>query len=181
MYIYIYTLYIYICVVWCQTSDIIARKTPGLDMFIYDAALLASWRFLLTSRSWTDSMVSMSEKKLFLNGKISESQLKNHEKSQLQNFAPTFGWFSWIFIDFQSCFLFSTPIDAKRIALGSSTNRSGRCWWAKKNLGCLIVFLTQPGLIFIQGLMILVTSRKTDHKAVELMDLMGMGQDGSSY
>ena len=24
-------------------------------------------------------------------------------------------------------------------------------------------------------------TKKTDHKAVELMDLMGMGQDGSSY
>ena len=73
----------------------------------------------------TDSVVSMSKKKTVF-------EWKKHEKSQLPNFAPTFGWFSWIFIDFQSCFLFSTPINARRIALGSSTNRSGRCWWAKK-------------------------------------------------
>ena len=108
-----------------STSDIIARKPAGLDMFIYDAALLAPWRFLLTSRSWLTQWSQCPTKKRFLNG-------QNHEKSQLPNFAPTFGWFSWIFMDFQSCFLFSTPINARRIALGSSTNRSGRCWWAKK-------------------------------------------------
>ena len=39
--IYIDTLYIYYMCCLMSTSDIIARTTPGLDMFIYDAALLA--------------------------------------------------------------------------------------------------------------------------------------------
>ena len=129
--LYIYTLYMYVLSdvnIWHHRSE-----TARLDMFIYDAALLAPWRFLLTSRSWLTQWSQCPKKTVF--------EWKNHEKSQLPNFAPTFGWFSLIFIDFQSCFLFSTPINARRIALGSSTNRSGRCWWAKKKPGlfnCLL-------------------------------------------
>ena len=132
MYIYIYTHYIYIdtlyiyiiCVVWCQhLTSSLGQRQASICSFTTQLYWHRDDSSSHPGHDWLSGL-NVQKKTVF--------EWKKHEKSQLPNFAPTFGWFSWIFMDFQSCFLFSTPINARRIALGSSTNRSGRCWWAKK-------------------------------------------------